>query len=335
MEIKKNFDLKSFNTFGVHSICDEFADFNNEDQLIELLNDDVFILGGGSNILLPGHLKRRVLHNNIQGIRIVSGNADTALVAVGGGVIWHDFVLWAVQNELGGVENLSLIPGTVGAAPIQNIGAYGVELASVFESLKAIDLATGEMVHFSKDDCHFGYRNSIFKNEAKGKYCIVEVYMLLSKIGYHGENTSYASLSQILKMKGIKSPTISDVSNTVIEIRQSKLPDPNIYGNAGSFFKNVTIDAETYEELLSKFPDLIFYKLENDQYKIPTGWLIDKCGWKGRRVGNVGCYKKQALCLVNHGGGTSEELIALSKQIQKDVEEKFGLQIEPEVNFIG
>lgn len=334
--VQRDFDLKHLNTFGVSSIASEYAEFTSPDALRELLDTKypLFILGGGSNLLLPEHLDQRVLKNQIAGIDILDDGISNVLVKVGGGVVWHDLVSWAVGKGLGGIENLALIPGTVGAAPIQNIGAYGVELQDVFQELTCVDLETGEEFGLNKAECEFGYRNSVFKNRLKNNTCIADIIIRLSKPGYHELRTSYASLEKELQRRDLPEITLKSIFDAVIDIRRGKLPDPSVIGNSGSFFKNSIVDEETFERLNGVYNDLVYYHNSDGTYKIPTGWLIEKVGWKGKRLGNAGVYAKQALVLVNLGGATSAEIKTLAETIQKDVYEEFGIRIVPEVNML-
>lgn len=334
MVIKHNQDLKSVNTFGISANAAKYAVVQSEADLLLLIKTGirpVYILGGGSNLLLTGSLEGLVIKNEIKGIRQVAATESEVVLAVGGGENWHELVCWTLKENLGGIENLSLIPGSVGAAPIQNIGAYGVELKDVFHQLEAIHLETGQTKIFSKEDCAFGYRDSCFKNELKGQYFITKVILRLSKDPQ--PNISYGAIETVLAEKGIIHPTIQDVSNAVIEIRKKKLPDPAVIGNSGSFFKNPLIDAADFERLQKLYPDIVFYKQTNGAYKIPAGWLIEKAGWKGKRVGAVGCHEKQALVLVNYGGGTGIDIRNLANQIQVDILNRFGIGLTPEVNF--
>jgi UDP-N-acetylmuramate dehydrogenase len=289
------------------------------------------ILGGGSNLLLTQNLLGLTIKNEIDGIEIMLENEHEVLVKVGGGVVWHQFVLWAVANGLGGIENLSLIPGTVGASPIQNIGAYGVELKDVFHSLDAYDLGTGEPCTFHQEECQFGYRDSVFKRELKGKFFIVNVNFRLQK--HPKTNTAYGDIQRILQEWEIAKPTISDVSNAVIHIRQSKLPDPAVIGNAGSFFKNPELEPADFQRFKEKFPEAPNYPQADGRVKLPAGWLIEQAGWKGERIGDAGCHAKQALVLVNYGEAKGEEILALAEKIQASVLEKFGIALTPEVNI--
>ncbi len=333
MELKRNFSLKNLNTFGIGARAGQFVAVSTVDELRQALSQNispVHILGGGSNILLTGDLPGLVIKNETGGIEIVSEDAEGSIVAAGGGVNWHQLVLWAIDRNLGGIENLSLIPGCAGAAPIQNIGAYGVELKDVFHHLEAVELATGEPHIFNHGECRFGYRDSVFKNEFKGKFCITKIFLRLSKKPVL--NTSYGDIARTLAESGIEKPTIRDVSNAVIHIRQSKLPDPAEIGNAGSFFKNPEIEAAQFQRLQAEFPNIVHYDLPDGRVKIPAGWLIEQDGWKGKRFGDAGCHARQALVLVNYGGASGAEILDLAKKIQASVEEKFGICLTPEVN---
>ncbi len=332
-EFQFNYSLLSYNTFGVSVRASAFVLANNVADLRRVLMKTtlpVIILGGGSNILLTKDLNALVIKNNILGKSIVEETDDYAIIEAGAGENWHELVLWSIGKGLGGLENLSLIPGLVGAAPIQNIGAYGIELKDVFVKLEAVGLATGKTVTFKKEDCQFAYRDSIFKRNLKGKYCITKVYLRLSK--NPKINIAYGAIQSTLKQMGVKNPSPRDVSNAVITIRSSKLPDPAILNNSGSFFKNPEIDRTTFEELRKQFPDVVFYESPNDRIKIPAGWLIEQCGWKGKRVGNVGCHTEQALVLVNYGGASGQELLSHAQNVANSVKEKFGIELTPEVN---
>lgn len=336
MQILENFSLAGFNSFGINAHAAFLIKVRSKKMLraaIALQKKPLMILGGGSNILLTGDVSGLVLKNEIKGKKIVATGENTALVTAGGGENWHRFVLWTLKNNLGGVENLSLIPGTVGAAPIQNIGAYGVELKDVFEKLEAVDLKTGETQIFDKNDCRFGYRESIFKTALKGKFFITKVFFRLTT-RRHFLHTGYGDIQNTLDQTGVKSPTIHDVSNAVIAIRTSKLPDPAKLGNAGSFFKNPEISTDFFEKLRAENPAMPFYPQPNNLVKIPAGWLIEQCGWKGKRVGNTGSHARQALVLVNYGGATGEEIWQLAQSIRSSVFEKFGIELTPEVNVI-
>lgn len=336
--IQQNVSLQPFNTFGVEARAASFAQIDSEAALLRVLEEKpgcpTFVLGGGSNLLLTRDLQQLVLRNAITGKSIVRTSDDHALVRAGGGENWHEFVAWSLKQGLGGLENLSLIPGTVGAAPIQNIGAYGVELAQVFNHLEAVELASGSMRRFGAADCRFGYRDSVFKNELKGQYFITQVYLRLTKPPHHRIETSYGALKDSLRAQGITDPQPEEVSQAVIQIRQSKLPDPSAIGNSGSFFKNPELPDEAFEDLKRRYPEAPGYAMGNGKTKVPAGWLIEKAGWKGKRVGQAGTYHKQALVLVNHGGASGSELWALAQRIAGAVEAQFGIRLQPEVNVI-
>lgn len=334
--MQSNVSLKKYNTFGIDVKADFFYKIKSIKELQEVLlevKSPLFILGGGSNILLTKDVKSCVLKNELRGISIVEDAKNEVLVAVRSGENWHRFVLWCIDKGLGGIENLSLIPGTVGAAPIQNIGAYGVELQDVFVKLEALSLKTGELKVFTKEDCRFGYRESIFKQELKGEYFITKVFILLKK--EPDINIRYGAIQEVLQSKNIQYPTIKDVSDAVISIRQSKLPDPKVLGNSGSFFKNPTLPKTEFLELQKKFPDIVFYELPEKKVKIPAGWLIEKAGWKGKKIGNTGSHAHQSLVLVNYGNATGEEVKKLSDDIISSISEMFGIQLSREVNIVG
>lgn len=293
----------------------------------------IHILGGGSNILFTGDVPGLLLKNEIQGIEVVRTHKNKVWVKAGGGVVWHTFVQWAVSQGLGGLENLSLIPGTVGASPIQNIGAYGVELKDVFVKLEAYEWETGQIRTFSKSVCQFGYRDSIFKRAAKGRYCILSVTFSLTKATQHRLNLSYGDIQKTLTAQNITHPDIQAVSQAVIHIRSSKLPDPANIGNCGSFFKNPETARSVLDRIRKNYPNAPGYDLPDGRVKIPAGWLIEQCGWKGKRVGNTGCYEKQALVLVNHGGAVGAEVLQLARDIIASVKQKFEVELEPEVNI--
>ena len=337
IQIHENYPLKPLNTFAIEASACWFTEINNEDDLAELLRDtrwnsiDRLILGGGSNMLFTKDFKGLVVRMNIPGIRKETKGTDI-FVTAGGGVVWNDLVNYCVDNELAGMENLSLIPGSVGASPIQNIGAYGVELMDIFYSCRAFEIATGTIRIFSKEDCLFSYRDSIFKNRLKGKYIITEVTYKLSS-DFH-PRVSYGAITQELEKRGISNPTIKNISEVVSYIRVSKLPDPSTIGNAGSFFKNPLMAINDFIQLQSNFPDIVYYKVGDAQVKLAAGWLIEQCGWKGRVVGNTGTWKNQALVLVNHGNATGSEVFYLSESIIADVKKNFGVVLEREVNII-
>ena len=328
------YSLKHLNTFGVDIQAEHLHYIHHVDDILWCINNiqgPFKILGGGSNVLITKNIHDPILVNRIKGIEILEEEENEVLIRVGGGEIWHDLVLWAIKNNLGGIENLSLIPGTVGAAPIQNIGAYGVEQESVFCRLSAIDLASGQIREFDHRQCCFGYRDSVFKNEAKGKFFITSVVYKLNK--KHSLELSYGSIREEIEKRGIKKPTIRDVSEIVSDIRTSKLPDPAVIGNGGSFFKNPIILKHQYEELKKKFENIPFYPYNNEMVKIPAGWLIDKGGWKGVRHGDVGTHKYQALVIVNHGNAKGTEIWNFANFLIKEVYNKYGIRLEPEVNI--
>lgn len=335
MKIIPNQSLKAYNTFGLEVKARSFARLQSIKAGQDFLKDNqesLFILGGGSNVLLSKDIDALVLKNEIKGIELVREFKNCVHVAIGGGEHWHNFVRWAIRHHLGGVENLSLIPGTVGAAPIQNIGAYGVELKDVFVKLQAIDLQTGTSKVFYKKDCNFAYRDSVFKRQLKGKVLIAKVVLRLSK--HPKINDSYGAIKRILKEKKIEKPTIKQVSDAVIAIRKSKLPDPAQLGNAGSFFKNPELPLKQFKKIQQQFPDIVFYELPNRRVKVPAGWLIERCGWKGKVIGNTGSHAQQALVIVNYGGATGTEIKAHAERVQKSVEEKFGIRLNAEVNIL-
>ena len=328
--------LLPFNTFGIEARTAHFTEVHSVDELREALRRTeprVLILGGGSNVLFTQDWPGTVIRNAIRGIEVVRRFKNRVWVRVGGGENWHGFVQWAVGQNFGGVENLSLIPGSVGAAPVQNIGAYGVELKDVFVGLEAVELSTGRLRYFSRPACRFGYRDSVFKQAEKGRYCITSVTLSLST-GRHRIHTGYGDISKTLADMGVTQADIADVSAAVIRIRSSKLPDPARIGNCGSFFKNPEVPRAIYEKIRQTRPAAPHYDLPDGRVKIPAGWLIEQCGWKGKRVGNTGCHDKQALVLVNHGGATGAEVVALAHAIIESVEKTFGVRLEPEVNIL-
>lgn len=343
MTIQENVSLQPYNTFGIDAKARYFVEITNIADLQALIRrkvykeQEIFILGGGSNVLLTQDFEGLVIKMNIPGIEVVEENEELVRVRAGAGENWHQFVLYCITQGYGGIENLSLIPGTVGAAPMQNIGAYGVEIQDVFESLEAVHLTTGELKQFTHQECQFGYRDSIFKNTLKGKYVITHVTLRLNKQPVI--NTSYGAIEDTLKelraRQGYKArPVIQEVSEAVIHIRQSKLPDPREIGNAGSFFKNPVVEAAKFEALQQQYAQVPGYQLPDGTVKVPAGWLIEQCGWKGKKVGNTGVHSKQALVLVNHGNAKGEEVWELAMQIKASVWEKFGIEISPEVNII-
>lgn len=336
MQTHSNFSLKPYNTFGIDVNARTFIAVQRTEELKELLKNsyasELFVLGGGSNMLLTQDVEQTVVHIALQGIEITEENDSEVVVKAMAGENWHQFVLFCIDHDFGGLENLSLIPGNVGTTPIQNIGAYGVEIKDTFEECTALNVQTLELRNFSREDCEFGYRDSVFKNAEKGKYIILSVSFRLSKKD-HKLNTSYGSIDQFLAEKGISEPTLKDVSDAVISIRQSKLPDPRELGNSGSFFKNPVVPKQDLERLQKEFPEMPFYVIDEEQVKIPAGWLIERAGLKGYRKGDAGVHKKQALVLVNYGNASGQEILQLSKKVQNKVKEVFGIEISPEVNI--
>jgi len=335
MDIQQNISLKKLHTFGFDVKANQILHVYHENQLLTLPEDikqHHHILGGGSNILICHDVDRTILKNEIKGIDIVAENDSTVTVEVGAGENWHQFVMWSISHKLGGLENLSLIPGTVGAAPMQNIGAYGVEQNSCFVQLTAVDIQMGKIHTFTNDSCQFGYRESVFKRSAKGQYFITRVQYILKKKNYT-PNISYGAIKEVLLSKGISAPDISDVSQAVIDIRTSKLPDPAIIGNAGSFFKNPVISTAHFKKLLDEFPDLPSYPAGIDSVKVPAGWLIEKSGLKGYKTGHVGVHQHQALVLVHFGEGKGSEILSLSNKIIDTVWQNFNVRLEREVNI--
>jgi UDP-N-acetylmuramate dehydrogenase len=333
--IQTNKNLKEYNTFGISVKAEMFAVFSSTEELKQILsfrnNKKLLVLGGGSNLLLTKDFDGLVIKNEIKRFEVIEETASEVIVESGAGENWHEFVLNCIDKGFGGIENLSLIPGSVGASPMQNIGAYGVEIKDVFESLSAYHIASGEIHYFDKTKCEFGYRESIFKNKVKGEYIILTVTFRLTK--NPTINSSYGAINEQLKVMGIENPTIQELSAAVIAIRQSKLPDPKIIGNAGSFFKNPTVEIALLEQIQNNYPDIPNYPAENGR-KLAAGWLIEKAGWKGRTFDNYGVHKLQALVLVNYGNCTGQEIFDLSSQIIQDVFDKFGVLLEREVNIL-
>ncbi len=335
MHIHENFSLKKLNSFCINVLAKRFATFSNEADLEEILDAGIkhkLILGGGSNILFIKNFDGLVLKNEIVGIEVVEEDANYIYVKAGAGVGWHDFVLYCIKNNLAGAENLSLIPGSVGASPMQNIGAYGVEVKDIFYELEAYHLLEKKSVVFSKADCEFGYRESSFKNKYRNEFVITSVTFRLDKVPVY--NTSYGAIEAELEKMGVQSLSIKAISDAVISIRQSKLPDPKIIGNAGSFFKNPTIKNEQFENLKITFPLIVGYPVGDSETKLAAGWLIEKCGFKGYRLNDAGCHEKQALVLVNYGEATGEEILHVSEKIIDAVKLMFDVELHREVNIV-
>ncbi len=336
MEIQQHKSLLSYNSFGIQATAEYFVDVKNISDLTEGLtfsrDKKLLILGGGSNLLLLNNWKGLVLHVGLKGIEMLGEDNDYYYVKAWAGENWHEFVLYCLARRLGGIENLSLIPGSVGASPMQNIGAYGVEIKDVFYELEAMNIETLEVKKFTPHDCEFAYRSSVFKTHFKDQYIILNVTYRFRKD--HQVNTSYGAIETHLKEQGITDPDINDVSNAVIAIRSSKLPDPKKIGNAGSFFKNPVVTAEQFETVKEKYPDVSAYPQANGTVKIAAGWLIEKAGWKGKRIGEYGVHANQALVLVNYGNAKGQDIYNLSEDILQDIKAKFGIDLEREVNII-
>jgi UDP-N-acetylmuramate dehydrogenase len=335
VNIQKDFSLKQYNTFGIDASARYFATFTTAAELEALPTSEklsILPLGGGSNILFTKDFDGLVLKNDIGGIKKIAEDDNYVYVKAGAGVSWHQFVLHCIDNNWAGVENLSLIPGNVGASPMQNIGAYGVELKDVFFELEAFHLADKEMVKFNAEECKFGYRESVFKQHYKGEFMITRVTYRLNKRPVF--NISYGAIEQELERMSVKELSIKAISQAVINIRSSKLPDPAIIGNSGSFFKNPQVSMAQSQLLKTEFPDIVGYKLSDGDVKLAAGWLIEQCGWKGYRKGDIGCYDKQALVLVNYGNAKGNELYELSEAIIQSVKKKFGVELEREVNIV-
>ncbi len=337
MEVQQNISLKNFNTFGIDVKAKSFVEIVSASELKEVLsfsqfkNADKLILGGGSNILLTKNYDGLTLIISIPGIKIIDENESKVLVEAGAGVIWNDLVMYCVGKNFGGIENLSLIPGTAGAAPMQNIGAYGQEVKEVFYSLNGIQIDDLKERTFYKEDCKFGYRDRIFKSELKEKFIITSVTLRLDK--NPNVNLSYDSVKNEIDKMNLKNISIRDVSKVVCEIRKRKLPNPAEIGNAGSFFKNPVVDKEKFLEIQKDYPDVVGYSLDNGSKKIAAGWLIEKCGWKGKRIGNTGAHSKQSLVLVNYGNATGSEILELAEKIKSSVWNKFEITLQNEVNI--
>ena len=342
MEVKRNISLKNLNTFGIEVIAKNFATFYSAEDISVLFDSNIIsdqrnlikplILGGGSNILFTKNIDGIVLQNKITGIKKVKEDAEHIYITAGAGENWHRFVLYCLENNYAGIENLSLIPGSVGASPMQNIGAYGIEIKDVFHSLEAYHLEEREIISFNKVACAFGYRDSVFKNKYKDQFIILSVTYKLNRNPVF--NISYGAIKEELDSMHITELSIQSIAQAVINIRSSKLPDPKVVGNAGSFFKNPEVKKDMFEKLKNLFPGIIGYSLNNGLIKLAAGWLIEQCGWKGYRKDDAGCHAKQALVLVNYGNATGSEILELSEKILLSVQEKFGVMLEREVNIV-
>lgn len=338
LQIKEHVNLKPFNTFGIEAFCDHFTEINSVDDFLNLIQEDIYkqspklFIGGGSNLLFTKDFNGLVIKNNLKGITVVSENEDEVIVKAAAGENWHGFVMYCIEHNFSGLENLSLIPGCVGASPMQNIGAYGVEIKDVFEELEAFSTTSGQKQVFKKEACEFGYRESVFKHKCKNQFLIASVSFKLKK--HAAVNTTYGAINAELAAMHITDPTIRDVSNAVINIRRSKLPDPKETGNAGSFFKNPEVPAATFEVLKNKFENLVAYLLPNGNYKLAAGWLIEQCGLKGFELHGAAVHAKQALVLINKNNCTGEDVFNLSTYVLKQVNDTFGVTLEREVNII-
>ncbi|MCI4442379.1 MAG: UDP-N-acetylmuramate dehydrogenase, partial [Lentimicrobium sp.] len=315
MEIQNNFSLKNYNTFGIEASAKQFVAVHNVAELKTVLEQNKsqkkFILGGGSNMLLTKDIEALVIHVDLKGRKIIRENDDFVWVESQAGENWHEFVIWTINQNFGGLENMSLIPGNVGTTPVQNIGAYGTEIKDTFDSCEAMTIENQQMKTFTKAECHFGYRESVFKNEVKDQYIITSVVFKLTKRN-HKINTSYGDITAELAKNNVVTPTLKDVSNAVIAIRQSKLPDPKELGNSGSFFKNPILLKTDFEKIHQKFPGMKYYEVSETEVKVPAGWLIEQAGFKGKRFGDAGIHKNQALVLVNYGNATGKEILDIS-----------------------
>jgi UDP-N-acetylmuramate dehydrogenase len=338
LSIQDNFPLRNFNTFGIAASAHAYISVESA-NVLPLINKSIalqglprLLLGGGSNILMVRDFPGVVLHMRNAGIAIINQDEEATYVRAAAGENWHAFVQWTLSHGLGGLENLSLIPGSVGAAPIQNIGAYGVEAQDYFHELTAFDFETNQIFVLNKAACEFGYRDSVFKHRLKDRAVILDVTFRLPK--QWQPNMRYVDVAQELTQRGIATPTAKDISEAVVAIRTRKLPDPALIGNAGSFFKNPIVQAAQRDALLLRYPQLVSYAQPDGTYKLAAGWLIDQCGWKGRIVGRAGVYEKQALVLVNRGGATGQDVVQLAEAIQADVEARFGVKLEPEPVFV-
>ncbi|MBC8267104.1 MAG: UDP-N-acetylmuramate dehydrogenase [Flavobacteriales bacterium] len=337
MNFLENFSLKKHNTFGIDAKAKYFSEFISVSELKDILNSEIysnnktFVLGEGSNILLTKDFEGLIMHNKINGICILEDHENSIIVEVGGGVNWNDFVMWSVSQELSGIENLALIPGTVGASPVQNIGAYGMEVKESISKVHAFNIKTRKSEIFSNEDCNFEYRNSIFKGEVKNKFIITKVEFELSKTPLN--KTTYGAIQEELKTLNLRENP-KNIAKAVINIRSRKLPDPQVLGNSGSFFKNPIIKTERFNKLKKEFPNIVGYKISETKTKLAAGWLIDNAGLKGYRKGDAGVHKNQALVLVNYGNASGQDIINLSKKVQHTILEKYGIAIEPEVNLL-
>ena len=332
MITENDYSLLQHNTFGIDAKCSRFVEYSSVEEAQEIarqLDGTYLLIGAGSNLLLTGDFNGTVIHSAVKGIE----NQTDSRIRCGSGETWDEVVAWCVGHRLYGAENLSLIPGEVGASAVQNIGAYGAEVKDLIESVEAVEIGTGRLCVFSREECQYGYRDSRFKHEWKNKYLITHVVYQLSN-DESRQSTEYGNIRAELDRRGIQTPTAAELRQVVIDIRNAKLPDPKVMGNAGSFFMNPVVSREKFEALLAEYPQMPHYYIDADHEKIPAGWMIDQCGWKGRSLGRAGVHDKQALGLVNRGGATGQEIVDLCNTIRHDVKEKFGIDIHPEVNII-
>lgn len=333
----RNYSLLGHNTFGIDACCRRFVEYASVEEAQQIVaslgetDEPLLLLGGGSNLLLTQDYPGTVLHSAILGVRIVAEEGDKVFLECGSGEVFDDVVAYAVKHGYHGAENLSLIPGEVGASAVQNIGAYGAEAKDIIYKVEAVEVATGKVVWLSNEDCGYGYRQSRFKHEWHNKYLITHVVYELSRTFV--PSLEYGNINSALAAKGIEKPTAEELRQVIIEIRRAKLPDPDVQGNAGSFFMNPIVGKGKYDELAALYPGMPHYTIDAEHEKIPAGWMIDQCGWKGKSLGRAGVHDKQALVLVNRGGATGAEVVTLCRTVQKDVKNKFGIDIYPEVNI--
>ena len=338
MNVLENYSLKKLNTFGINVRSKYLVEVSSIDEILEIIESEKFknlkklVLGGGSNVLFTKDYNGLIILNKIKGKEVIYQDADCVKLLIGAGENWHELVMYTVENGWGGIENLSLIPGYTGTAPMQNIGAYGVEIKDTFIELEALEISTGKIEKFNKEKCKFGYRESIFKNEKKNKYIILNITLKLNK--NPKINVSYGEIKNDLRNNNIQSPTVKDVSEAIINIRKRKLPDPKKIGNSGSFFKNPVVDLNKLKSLQEKYPNIVNYQINKNEFKIAAGWMIEKAGWKGKTINNYGVHKNQSLVLVNYGNAKGIEIYNLSEKIIIDIEEKFGISLIREVNII-
>lgn len=338
MKDVRNYSLLSHNTFGIDASCGRYVEAATAGEVVQFVksynagSDELLVIGGGSNLLLTGDYAGTVFHSAIRGMNVVGEDADSVLLRVGSGEVWDDVVEYCVANGMYGAENLSAIPGEAGASAVQNIGAYGAEVKDIIYKVEAVEIATGNTVEIMAEDCDYSYRHSRFKSEWKNKFIITYVTYRLSK--HYSPWLDYGNIRAELAAKGIDSPTAEQLRQVITGIRNAKLPDPKVEGNAGSFFMNPIVDRSHYESLVAQYPDMPHYDVDAGRVKIPAGWMIDRCGWKGKSVGRAGVHSRQALVLVNRGGAEGKDIIHLCNLVRADVKARFGIDIHPEVNFV-